>query len=101
VPAPLRLCVRISLRLEEFDVAAAPPYPHPMKVKTSVALSKEILVAIDRRAGRRGSRSAVIEMALRSYLRPARETGDLEIINRHAKHLNREARDVLGYQVIP
>ena len=74
-----------------------------VKVKTSVALSRDVLAAIDRRAGGRGRRSALIESAVRSYLRgeTAKDRHDLDIINRRAKRLNKEAEDVLGYQAIP
>jgi metal-responsive CopG/Arc/MetJ family transcriptional regulator len=73
-----------------------------MKEKTSVALSREVLSAIDRVAGPRQSRSALIEAILADYLRKRareeRDARDLEIINRHADELNAEAQDVLRYQ---
>jgi len=74
-----------------------------VKVKTSVALSRDVLVAIDRRSGGRGLRSAFIETAVRSFLasQPPRDRKDLGIINRCAKRLNEEAEDVLAYQAIP
>jgi metal-responsive CopG/Arc/MetJ family transcriptional regulator len=74
-----------------------------MKVRTSVALSREVLDAIDRRAKGRGSRSALIENAVRSYLapQPRADQRDLTLINRRAKRLNEEAEDVLSYQVVP
>jgi Arc/MetJ-type ribon-helix-helix transcriptional regulator len=76
-----------------------------MKVKTSITLSRDILDAIDARAGRGRSRSEFIEAALRVFLdqarRGERDAKDLDILNRRAKRLNREATDVLGYQVIP
>jgi metal-responsive CopG/Arc/MetJ family transcriptional regulator len=83
------------------------PMPERMlravKIKTSVALSRDVLVAIDRRAGGRGRRSAFIEKAVRSFLTsPAsRDRKDLDVINRRAKRLNEEAEDVLAYQAIP
>ena len=40
-----------------------------MKEKTSVTLSPEVLAGIDRLAGTKHSRSAVIERVLRKYLR--------------------------------
>jgi len=50
------------------------------------------------------SRSAVIEQVLRSYFRErARRkvhARDLELINAAADRLNREAADVLEYQVL-
>lgn len=48
------------------------------------------------------NRSAFLERAARAYLarleKAKRESRDVEIINRHAARLNREARDVLDYQ---
>ena len=76
-----------------------------MKVKTSVAISEEVLEAIDRIAGRPGNRSRVIEEALVEFVerrrREARDARDREIIDRHADELNREAEDVLAYQLEP
>lgn len=74
-----------------------------MRVKTSVTIDQNVLRAIDKTAGRRGSRSRVIEDAAREFLarraRSAREARDLEIINAAADDLNREMEDVLAYQV--
>lgn len=76
-----------------------------MKVKTSITLSRDLLKAIDARAGRGRSRSDFIEAALRTFLerteRDERDARDIDILNRRAARLNREAADVLGYQVIP
>jgi len=73
-----------------------------MKQKTSITLSGDLLDRLDRFIGPGGNRSAVLERALDSYLtdqeRREREARDLEILNRDAARLNREARDVLGYQ---
>lgn len=74
-----------------------------MKIKTSVTLSETVLVAIDRYAGKDANRSEFIENAVRSYIaaliRSQQNARDLAIINRRAARLNREAKDVLGYQV--
>jgi metal-responsive CopG/Arc/MetJ family transcriptional regulator len=74
-----------------------------MKVKTSITLSEEILHAIDQILGESKNRSAFIEHALRDYLKKRsnkiRDNKDLEILNRNSKRLNREAEDVLKYQV--
>ena len=74
-----------------------------MKVKTSITLSQDILQAIDQILGESKNRSAFIEYALRDYLRKrskmAQNEKDLEILNRNSKRLNREAEDVLTYQV--
>lgn len=73
-----------------------------MKEKTSITLSRDVLQAIDRVAGSKHSRSAVIERVLRRFLRErARaetQARDLERINRAADGLNAEAADVLDYQ---
>jgi len=74
-----------------------------MKIKTSVTLSDSLLAQIDRHAGRGANRSEFIETAVRSYIaalvRRKQNLRDLAIINRRAARLNREARDVLDYQI--
>ena len=74
-----------------------------MKVKTSITLSNEILEAIDLRIGEFRSRSEFLETAARKLIaelkRKEAEQRDLEIMNRCADELNKEAEDVLGYQV--
>jgi metal-responsive CopG/Arc/MetJ family transcriptional regulator len=74
-----------------------------MKIKTSVTLSGALLTAIDRHAGKGASRSEFIETAVRAYIaalvRKQQNLRDLAIINRRAARLNREANDVLDYQV--
>ena len=73
-----------------------------MKVKTSVTLSQEVLSLIDQNVSGENNRSAFIELAVRTYLelitRNKRDQNDLQIINRLADKLNREAVDVLHYQ---
>ena len=73
-----------------------------MKEKTSVTLSKEVLAGIDRIAGSKQSRSAFIEAVLAQYLkeriRAQRDARDLELINRNAEQLNRDALDGLEDQ---
>ena len=73
-----------------------------MKVKTSITLSSEVLAEIDRLAGSKSSRSALIERVLRRYLRErvraAMNARDLKEINRAADQLNAEAIDVVEYQ---
>lgn len=50
-----------------------------------------------------GNRSAFIELALRKAIaiieRERRDARDMNIINRNAERINREANDVLSYQV--
>jgi len=74
-----------------------------MKDKTSITLSREVLAGIDKLAGSKHSRSAVIERVLRQYLRQkaraAIQALDLDLINAAADRLNAEAADVLDYQV--
>lgn len=74
-----------------------------MKVKTSITLTDGVLSAIDRNIGSFKSRSDFIEFATRQYLarivREEQDQKDLKIINRRASALNREADDVLDFQV--
>ena len=74
-----------------------------MKSKTSITLSKDLLEDLDRISGGSGNRSRIIETAMREYikrqLRDARELRDIELINKNAASLNREAKDALSYQV--
>ena len=75
------------------------------KIKTSLTLSREVVTGIDRVAGRKRSRSAVVDAVLRRYLsqrqRAAINAHDLELINRYADELNAEAEEVLEFQTIP
>jgi metal-responsive CopG/Arc/MetJ family transcriptional regulator len=77
-------------------------YVSGVKVETTITLSEEIVEAVDHIAGASGSRSEVIETALRRYLaqtrRDEQNRRDLEIINRRAARLNREVKDVLAFQ---
>jgi metal-responsive CopG/Arc/MetJ family transcriptional regulator len=74
-----------------------------MKEKTSITLSHDVLVKIDRLAGSRHSRSSFIETILRNYLRErtqaATRARDLERINAAADRLNAEAADAVEYQI--
>jgi len=74
-----------------------------MKIKTSITLSEEVLLEIDKISGETRNRSAFIEIAIRDFLKKRakkiRDDRDLEILNRNSKRLNREAEDVLSYQV--
>ena len=73
-----------------------------MKIKTSITLSKDLLEKIDQITGHQRGRSALIELAVRNYLRERRqvqrEKRDLEILNSQAKRFNEEAKDVLSFQ---
>ncbi|MBI5745802.1 MAG: ribbon-helix-helix protein, CopG family [Nitrospirae bacterium] len=76
-----------------------------MKVKTSITLSEDLLDAIDERSGQFKNRSDFVEAAIRAYIehmiREEQNAKDLAIINRQADRLNKEAIDVLEYQLIP
>ena len=76
-----------------------------MKEKTSITLSRDVLERIDRLAGSKYSRSAVIEKAVRSCLKERERAfiyaHDLEILNRAADRLNAEAEETLEYQADP
>lgn len=74
-----------------------------MKVKTSITLSKSLLKEIDLIISKSGNRSLFIEEAIKNYLvhkkRNLRNKNDLDIINRSADELNKEADDILSCQV--
>jgi metal-responsive CopG/Arc/MetJ family transcriptional regulator len=74
-----------------------------MRIKTSVTLDQDILVALDRAAGDASSRSRLIEQAILEFLdrrrRAACDARDLALLNREARGLNQEMADILGYQV--
>ncbi|MGB7291641.1 MAG: ribbon-helix-helix domain-containing protein [Thermodesulfobacteriota bacterium] len=80
-------------------------YISGMKVKTSITLSEDIIEAIDQWSTRFKNRSEFIESALRAYMakliRDEQNAKDLAIINERVERLNKEAADVLNYQVIP
>jgi len=75
-----------------------------MKVKTSITLSDKVLSSVEKRARQQNlNRSEFIEAAVQAYLdtlaRAELNAKDLAIINRRAEALNREAADVLEYQL--
>lgn len=76
-----------------------------MKLKTSVTLSEDLLKRVARAARKGESRSETLERLVRDGLaaraRAAADARDLALINAHADQLNREAEDVLDYQVEP
>ncbi len=73
-----------------------------MKVKTSLSLSEDILVAVDRLAGPGVSRSAFVEKILRRFVderaRARREAREVAALNKHAARLNVEMADALSFQ---
>ena len=76
-------------------------YNRLVKVKTSITFPADLLARLDRIDK---NRSAVLERAALAYLahmeRLERDRRDIEIINRNAGRLNREAQDTLEYQKI-
>ena len=76
-----------------------------MKAKTSVTLEGGLLRGIDEHASEYRSRSEFIEAAIEHFIkhleRQEAEQRDLAILNRRAHALNKEAADVLAYQVTP
>ena len=73
-----------------------------MRVKTSITFPADLLARLDR-VDR--NRSALLERAAIAWLahleRAERDRRDVEITNRNAVRLNREAQDTLEYQRIP
>jgi metal-responsive CopG/Arc/MetJ family transcriptional regulator len=73
-----------------------------VRVKTSITLPEDLLARLDRVDK---NRSALLERAALAWLsrleRQMRDQKDIEIIDRNADRLNREAMDVLGYQQMP
>ena len=73
-------------------------YIYLVRVKTSITLPSD-LDRIDK------NRSALLERAARAYLArlesEERDRRDIEIIDRNADRLNREAADTLEYQQLP
>ena len=74
-----------------------------MKIKTSITLSAELIGEIDGLSDQYGNRSLLIEQAIRDFLatraKRKRDLKDIEILNQRADALNKEAEDVLAYQV--
>jgi metal-responsive CopG/Arc/MetJ family transcriptional regulator len=73
-----------------------------VRVKTSITLPAELVARLDRVDK---NRSALLEQGALAYLaqreRRARDRKDIEIIDRNAGRLNREAMDALDYQRLP
>jgi hypothetical protein len=84
------------------QVSSTAEYNCLVRVKTSVTLPKQLLGRLDRLDK---NRSAILERAAVAYLArlegEARDKKDIEIIERNAKRLNREAMDTLKYQRMP
>ena len=73
-----------------------------MKLKISVSLSSQTIKLIDALPDK-PARSEIIEEALVLYFKNrqilARNRSDLHILNSQAERLNKEALDVLSYQI--
>ncbi len=74
-----------------------------MKIKTSITISPELLESIDKVFGRQKNRSEFIEQAVWDFIKrqqqKKRDLNDLDILNKKAEELNKEAGDVLSYQL--
>lgn len=74
-----------------------------MKVKTSITLSEDLIHSIDKKVGKQKNLSEFIEKALWDFIerqeRKKRDMEDLKILNKKADKLNKEAEDILSYQV--
>jgi metal-responsive CopG/Arc/MetJ family transcriptional regulator len=83
-------------------VREIPGYIYLVRVRTSITLPSELLGRLDRIDK---NRSALLERAARAYLarleNEERGRRDIEIIDRNADRLNREAADTLEYQKLP
>jgi len=94
--------VRTSLGRREHFLPDFWEYNYLVRVKTSITLPADLLRRLDRVDN---NRSALLERAALAYLayieREKRDQRDLEIIDRNAKRLNREALDTLEYQRLP
>lgn len=76
-----------------------------MKIETTISLEPELLQKLTHQLESNGhhSFSELIEDLIRGFLAKAGKTADdlrdAEIINKNAERLNREAEDVLTYQI--
>ena len=74
-----------------------------MKVKTSITLSKELIDTISILFSKETNRSELIERIIWEYLKYykqlKRDAQDAKILNDKAEQINKEAMDVLSYQV--
>ena len=88
---------------QDLDGEEKRKYNGGMKIKTSVALTQELLNAMDQLPDEYRNRSLFLETAawaLIAQLRRAEQAArDLEIINRRADYLNEQVMDSLAYQV--
>ncbi|KJV05143.1 hypothetical protein [Methylocucumis oryzae] len=72
-----------------------------MTIQANISLPDELFNELERRAPQLEDRSNLIAEALRYFFTTHKEMGgELEQINQYADELNREAEDVLSYQLI-
>jgi metal-responsive CopG/Arc/MetJ family transcriptional regulator len=73
-----------------------------MKIKASITIDEALMKSIDKDFGDRINKSQFIEEAVREYIERRahrkRDLDDLDILNKKADKLNKEAADVLSYQ---
>jgi Arc/MetJ-type ribon-helix-helix transcriptional regulator len=95
--------INVLYFLQDTDFLSGKGAKANMKIKTSITLSEEIVREIDELSSQYGNRSALIEQAIRDFLateaKRRRDLQDIEILNRRSDALNKEAEDVLSYQV--
>jgi len=72
-------------------------------MNTDIDIPDAVASELYRRAPRLDERSALLEKILREYFEahPVCKQVELDLINENADELNREATDVLDYQIIP
>jgi len=74
-----------------------------MKIKTSITLSKELIDTLAVLYRKETNRSELIERIIWEYLKYykqlKRDAQDARILNEKADKINKEAMDVLSYQV--
>ncbi|MES1156505.1 MAG: hypothetical protein ABUL73_01885 [Alphaproteobacteria bacterium] len=73
-----------------------------MKLKTSLTLSEDLVLELDKLAGPNLSRSSFIEIILRDFIegraQARKDAREIAALNRHAAKLNAEMQDVLAFQ---
>ncbi|MEI6144899.1 MAG: hypothetical protein WCP66_00620 [Methylococcales bacterium] len=71
-----------------------------MTIQAQIFLPDELFNELQRRAPQPESRSSLIAEALRCFFATHKNTNsELDRINQYVEELNREAEDVLSYQV--
>ena len=72
-------------------------------MKSTIAISDELVNTIFKITGKRDSVEKLIELLLRKYLEDEKskrqDLKDLQILNDNSEYFNKEAEDVLAYQV--